>query len=383
MLHPIPIALLGDAMSSARIGEVMSGVSTPIGTQSSVAMDSFSETLTKLLTQKALDSDAPRSLGGSRVPSRAGTGSNTPTALQTMLAVQRFNGFCSGASTPVANTAATASQLVMSNAALVMSSSSYAPPPEPTERSSISGAASASTKSNGSSLHGNSSVRSFGSANGLMEGIAGYGSQSVSPTLGISEPITVTGNTLIGYNKSEQPIVNGVITQASLPIYDRFTPMEALQEKSSHSTPIEQDMASGKSRTPTTQECPLPLYPTLMTSQSFGSALPQLQRSAAFYPPPAPSSSGYGTLLKPSYYGMDPSSILARSSGTHTPNAQVQGFMNTMMGNPAIANSNSMAHLVRKGTEMLAKASQINAKRLMTLHFGPLNRIIKIVVVDQ
>ena len=373
-------------MSSARIGEVMSGASTPIGTQSSVAIEKFSETLTKLLTQKAMD--APGSFKGSRVPSRAGTGTNTPTALQTMLAVQRFSGYCSGASTPVASSTP---RMGPNTAAIMLASND--PSNYLTDRLSSSGGgsggATASTKSNGSSMHAGSSVRSFCSVSGLVDGIAGQGqgqgqgSQSVSPVLGMSESTTatVTSSNLNGHNKTEQPTANGAISQSTWPIYDRFTPMESLTEKSSHSTPTELDTAYGRSRTSTHEH--LPLYPTQSTSTIFlGSSLPQLQRTSAFYPPAAPSSSGYGTLLTPSYYGMDPSSILARSSGTHTPNAQVQGFMNTMMP-PAITNNNSMAHLVRKGTEMLAKASQINAKRLMTLHFGPMNRITKIVVVDQ
>ena len=362
-------------MSSARIEDVMSGASTPIGTQSSVAMEHFSETLTKLLTQKAMD--VPGSLRGSRVHSRAGTGTNTPTALQTMLAVQRFSGYCSGASTP-----ALTPRMSANAAALLQPSSENDPSNQTDGFSGSGGGATASTKSNGSSVHAGSSVRSLGSVTGLVDGIAGNPSPSVSPVLGPSESITISNINLMGQNKTEQTTANGTISQSTWPIYDRFTPMQALSEKSSHSTPTELEMANGRSRTHSTHD-PLPPQPPQSTSTiSLGSSLPQLQRIPAFYPPSAPSSSGFGTLLTPSYYGMDPSSILARSSGTHTPNPQVQGFMSTMMPT-AIAGSNSMAHLVRKGSEMLAKASQVNAKRLMTIHFGPMNRITKIVVVDQ
>ena len=78
------------------------------------------------------------------------------------------------------------------------------------------------------------------------------------------------------------------------------------------------------------------------------------------------------------------SSILARSSGTATPNLHVQSFIQRTMPQTAchrLANA-SMAHLTRMGTNILQKSNQVVRKQIMTLTFNQKNQIIAITVKD-
>ena len=104
----ISVDVLGESLNEVRLGrdeydekKLESGMNTPVFTQSAVAVETFGEALTQLLEQKT-NSSAGNSVrssvrsgssirDSSQPPSGCTTGTNTPSAMQTMLAVQKFN----------------------------------------------------------------------------------------------------------------------------------------------------------------------------------------------------------------------------------------------------------------------------------------------------